>query len=235
MRFEGLSGLTVDDAKKEMCLVDRRCTSERPIVEDVLVRDELVLQGNLYDHGYAAAKLEKTLVQDTLQGTLFTFRVLEGPRFRVSSIEVAETTPLPHRAPKLTIPPVETKKGAWFSRRTLAEDRSRIERVFRDAGYGKADVLPQVDLDLEQAEIAVRVVISRGVPITIARIRTPNGPSSLVLEKCTKLGLLPGSLFNESKLLELKRALEGSHPDVAVAILDVEGHPDQVEVSVELP
>lgn len=108
---------------------------------EVVKRDELWLLATLYDQGYVQAKVRSSNVVAGDGARDVTYRIEEGPRFRVRSIRAPTTL---HR----------TKVGDWFSRRLVMEDLAELRRV-----YGGREITPNIVVDAQARSVDLDVVI----------------------------------------------------------------------------
>ncbi len=216
--IEGLRQVPEEAVRKDLCLGTSRCSADDP---EAVERDGLVIQSNLFDLGYVSSNVAQAEVR--------------GERFRLKSITVSEPDPAARVRKQIKLPAMNAKNGDWFSRKVVAEDRSRLERVYRDAGYANVDVRVESEVGTEVPEISLALVITRGPIVTIKAIETdPPELANTVLALTTKNGLLPGALFNETKIVEVKALLELTGATVSVATFAADGRDDQVVVRFEI-
>lgn len=230
----GLEQLAEVDARKELCVGTARCPADD---EEALARDGLVIQSNLFDNGFVESNVAPPEVKQVGGVTEVVFRVTEGRRFRVKGITVKEPDAAARKKKPIRIPSMTLKAGDWFSRRVMVDDRVRLERAYRDAGYANVniDVATKIEAGSPSPEISLDVIIVRGPPVTIKAVETdPPELAKDVLVLTTERGLLPGSLFNETKILEIKSLLAKNGATVAVSANAVDGRDDQVVLRFEV-
>jgi len=230
--IEGLRQVPEEAVRKDLCLGTARCPIDNP---EALERDGLVIQANLFDLGYVASNVATPEVRRGLDAVEVVYRVTEGERFRLKKISVNEPDPAARVRKQIKLPAMNAKNGDWFSRKVVAEDRSRIERAYRDAGYANVDVRVESEVGTEVPEISLSLVITRGPIVRIKAVETdPPELANTVLVLTTKNGLLPGALFNETKIVEVKALLELTGATVSVATFAADGRDDQVVVRYEI-
>jgi outer membrane protein assembly factor BamA len=144
--IEGLRQVPEGAVRKDLCLGTSRCGADD---EAAVERDGLVIQANLYDLGYVQSNVARAEVRRRLDAVEVVYRVTEGERFRLKKISVSEPDPAARVRKQIKLPKMTAKDGDWFSRKVVAEDRSRIERVYRDAGYANVDVVVESDVGTE--------------------------------------------------------------------------------------
>ncbi len=230
----GLEQLAEADARKDLCVGTARCPADD---EEALARDGLVIQANLFDNGFVESHVAGPDVKQTGGVTEVVYRVTEGRRFRVKKLSASEPDAAARKNKPIRIPAMTLKAGDWFSRRVMVDDRVRIERIYRDAGYANVnvDVGTKIEAGSPSPEISLDVIIVRGPPVTIKAVETdPPELAKDVLVLTTERGLLPGSLFNETKILEIKSLLAKNGATVAVSTNPVDGRDDQVVLRFEV-
>jgi outer membrane protein insertion porin family len=144
---------------------------------DFFDEDVLRIQALYYDRGYLNVQVTAPRVELTpdRQQIDVTVPIREGPRFKIGRMRVieqdadgSEIEPLGGR--RVVREQVEAQPGDWFSRTKLSEGIESITRHYRDAGYAKADITPETELDPDKRTVDVTVVIRRGPECHIERI-----------------------------------------------------------------
>lgn len=120
-----------------------------------------------HDHGFMDARVGSPSVEKKEDGFYVTIPVVEGERYRVSSIQVQgdllETTP--KVAEKL-----ELKEKQYFSREKLRKDLDTLTKHLMDAGYAYAEVDPGVTKNAENHTSAVVYQLRKGPMVHIEKI-----------------------------------------------------------------
>ena len=111
--------------------------------------DDLWLLAALYDQGYIQAKVasSKKVADDGAMDV--TYRIEEGPRFRVRAIAVHE-----RGSPNAVASLSRTKAGDWFSRRLVIEDIAELRTRF-----GQREIVPAIAVDANARAVDLDVVI----------------------------------------------------------------------------
>lgn len=202
---------------------------------DVLERDVLLLQAELYDHGYVQAKVEQPSVAIGPDGVIdVTYTIEEGARFHLSKLDVEEKD---ERTGKLVTPlqnPKEAKVGEWFSRKALLHDVLSIQTAYRDVGYGNVDVVPESQIDPGARTIEIKIVIKRGPIVTFHAVRVDPPDALVAADTAKRNGVMAGARFSETNLERTKTELASKGFHVDVAIQEVRGKPDAVDVLIEV-
>ncbi len=134
-----------ESALRETVQIDKAKGPE----DEVMKRDELWLLAALYDRGYIQAKVgsSKKLADD---GALdVTYRIEEGPRFRLRAIVVHEGG-----SSQVVSSLHRTRAGDWFSRRLVMEDLAELR-----TRYGNREITPEINVDANARIVDLDVVI----------------------------------------------------------------------------
>jgi outer membrane protein insertion porin family len=207
--FEGNTNVASSELWK-VTLLDK----EDP-TEDLLARDIMYLDAAYYDRGYVEVKIVPE-VRRARDGRILEARmhIDEGARYRVGKITIAErddkgaeVEPLGGRAKlrgRITL-----NDGDFFARNVLVDDITAIRLLYRDAGYASVDTDPTTSPDPPNATIDIDIPIRRHAPTYVDRIVITGNHrvDTAAIEK--QLVVKKGSLFNETKLIESKKKLEG--------------------------
>ncbi|MGQ9749796.1 outer membrane protein assembly factor BamA [Desulfosoma sp.] len=120
-----------------------------------------------HDHGFMDARAGSPSVEKKEDGFHVIIPVVEGERYRVSSIQVQgdflETTR--NVAEKL-----ELKEKQYFSREKLRKDLDTLTKHLMDAGYAYAEVDPVVTKNAENHTSAVVYQLRKGPMVHIEKI-----------------------------------------------------------------
>jgi outer membrane protein insertion porin family len=138
-----------------------------PLRDADLGTDTETLLALLRARGHTRPEVE-ALADEAGGPTPVEFRVRPGPRTRVSAFSVerpeAETGP-GARAVELRL-----HVGAAFQATALAQDRARVLAAWRNAGFPEATVLPEVEFSDDGTEAAIRLRVSPGPRVRVARV-----------------------------------------------------------------
>lgn len=144
---------------------------------DFFDEDVLRIQALYYDRGYLNVQVLPPRIELTpdRQQIDITVPVREGPRFKIGRLRVVEqdaegneTDPLGGR--RKAREQIDAQPGDWFSRTKLSEGIESLTRHYRDAGYAKAEIAPETELNADKRTVDVAVVIRRGPECHIERI-----------------------------------------------------------------
>ncbi len=233
VHFEGLTVLTESDLAP-VVEIDKPKKNIGSSNRDVLDRDVMLIQAELYDRGYINGKLKEPRVEIGADGVIdVTFHVEEGVRFRMTKLWVEELDDT--KKPVTPLATVErAKTGDWFSRKVLVQDISAITTKYRDAGYAMVEVTPETDLDADKQSIEIKIAIKRGPIVSFRTIAIEPPSATIAADAARKWGVAPGTRYSETKLDQIKHDLESRGVHCEISTREVRGKPDAVDVTIEV-
>ena len=179
---------------------------------DFFDEDVLRIQALYYDRGYLNVQVASPRIELTpdRQQIDVTVPIREGPRFRIGRLRVieqnedgSEIEPLGGR--REVREKVDAQPGDWFSRTKLSEGIEAITSHYRDAGYAKAEIAPETELDPEKRTVDVTVVIRRGPECFVERIEIQGNDKTRDRVIRRELLIAEGDKYSQS-LLEASKA-----------------------------
>ena len=233
VHFEGLVELKESDLQPVVD-IDKPKKNIGASNRDVLERDTLLVQAELYDRGYIASKLKEPRIDIGADGVIdVTFHVEEGGRYRMSKVWVEELDDT-----KKSVSPLETikraKSGDWFSRKVLVDDIRDITTKYRNAGYALADVLPETEIDPSAHTVAIKVAIKRGPIVSYHAIEIDPPSATVAADAARKLGVKPGARYSETALEQIKQELARQGVRCDISTHAAKGKPDGIDVVIEV-
>ncbi len=182
--------------------------------QDAFERDVLVISALYYDRGFLSVQVATPRVMLTPDrgGIEVTLTINEGPRYKIRQLRVyerdaegREIEPIGGRRQLREM--VRAKSGEWFNRAELAADLSKIQTLYRDAGYANVEAPPATDLDPESKEVDIIVGIRRNKPVKIGRIEIKGNTKTRDKVIRREMEIFEEQLFSESKLERSKRRI----------------------------
>lgn len=158
--IEGAKGLSERRIKSIMQTQERRLVVLRGIAHRQHLEEDIERILALYqDHGYIQARVEDHEISvDRERGRVtVTIRVVEGPQFRVGSVDVTGTTVLPLEEVRRQL---RLAPGEVFSRSKLHESMQAIRNLY--SAIGRAC-----------AEVTVTMERTEGSQVFVERVRSP--------------------------------------------------------------
>ena len=210
--------------------------------QDAFERDVLVISALYYDRGYLSVQVAtpRVMLTPDRAGIEVTITVNEGPRYKIRQLRVyekdaegREIEPLGGRRQLREM--IRAKSGDWFNRAELAADLSRVQTLYRDAGYANVEAPPATDLDPDSKEVDIIVAIRRGKPVKIGRIEIKGNTKTRDKVIRREMEIYEESLFSESKLERSKRRITMLGYFERVDISTEQGDdPEHINVNVEV-
>ncbi|MEM7515657.1 MAG: outer membrane protein assembly factor BamA, partial [Planctomycetota bacterium] len=202
------------------------------------------IQAYYYDQGFLTVNVGSPRIELTSdrEHIDITIPIEEGPRFRIGRMSVRELN-----GDGLEIEPlednlrdnIELEAGDWFSRTQIALGIQEVQRIYRDAGYARVEIVPQTDLDEERRVVDVRLEIQRGPPVRIERINISGNTKTRDSVIRRQMQILEGDLYNVSRVERSRQLLlqlryfervdfseeTGSRPDLLILNVEVAERP----------
>ena len=170
IRFTGNKGLTDRELKAALATQERQYFILRGKVQRQRLEEDVERIIQLYnDHGYIQARVESTdvAVDREKARVTITFTIVEGPQFKVGTLNLAGVTllPEPEVQRQLTL-----KSGDVFSRSKLRESIRNIENLYSTIGRASVDVVPKTDQVPGENTLNVAIEINEGPEVFVERI-----------------------------------------------------------------
>ncbi len=182
-----------------------------------------------YDRGYLTVNVGTPRIELTpdRQYIDVTIPIVEGPRFRIGKLKVAELSdegeeiePLGGR--KTLREMVRLGPGDWFSSTKIREDILEVTRHYRDRGYARVQITPRTDLQMgskgedgtksngpeeKEPKVDITVEIRRGPPVTIERINIRGNSKTRDKVIRREMRVAEGELYNQTLVENSKRQI----------------------------
>ncbi|UQA63854.1 outer membrane protein assembly factor BamA [Polyangium aurulentum] len=210
--------------------------------QDAFERDVLVISALYYDRGFLSVQVAtpRVMLTPDRTGIEVTLTINEGPRFKIRQMRVyerdaegKEVEPIGGRRALREM--VRAKSGDWFNRAELAADISKIQTMYRDAGYANVEAPPATDLDPDKQEVDIVVAIRRGQPVKIGRIEIRGNTKTRDKVIRREMEVFEEELFSESKLERSKRRITMLGYFERVDVSTEQGDdPEHINVNVEV-
>ncbi|HUG53094.1 MAG TPA: POTRA domain-containing protein [Vicinamibacteria bacterium] len=174
-----------------------------PLVDSVVAEDARTLQRLLEERGHSAARVEAQVPEGA--GVLpVVFRVQAGPLTRVVSVAVVSPRALPaSSAPQ----ELRLREGGPYRVSDLARDRDAVLAAYRNAGYMRAEVAPEVAFTDDRAGAEVVLRVSPGSPTTVDHVVIAGLETTQEEVVRRELALAEGEPLGLDRVLESQRRL----------------------------
>ena len=187
-----------------------------------------------------------------------TFRIVEGRRYRVASIDLEQVPPPdatePTYAAADVLAEIEMEPGDFYDFQRIELDRQRIQRFYGERGHpldgqfgrGIANPFrisgPLETFDVEKAEIHLRYVVEEGTPKTLraVTIRGNSDTKDFVIRRGVRV--LPGEILDTVSIERSRQTLDRlryfsdsrGFGGVRFELLPVPEDPDQADLAIDV-
>ncbi len=205
--IKGSKGLTDKRIKSVMATQERQYFILRGTVHRQRLEEDIERILQLYnDHGYIQARVEShdVVVDRDKARVTVNLTVVEGPQFKVKSLDIAGTNVLPIEEVRRQ---VQLKPGDVFARTKLRNSVDGISRLYSTIGRASAEVVPLVGQNTEERTVSVRIEITEGPEVFVERINITGNSRSQEKILRREIPFAEGDLFTSSKLDRAKQRL----------------------------
>ncbi len=143
-------------------------TSAGDLNRDLLNQDAGKLTAFYQNQGYVRARVGEPQVDFESDGIVVTFRINEGPRFKVGKVEFTGDLILP--ADQL-MQRIKIHREPFFNRETLRNDVLSITDLYSDDGYAYVDVATRVNQNAETLVADIVFAIDKGQQVYFEKIQ----------------------------------------------------------------
>ena len=217
-------------------------SSSNTFNEETFDEDVMRLQAYYHEHGYLTVSVGEPLIQLTpdRRHIDITIPLREGPRFRIGDLIVEEVNaagdPVEALADVAVLEAmIDAERGDWLRRSVIAQSLQDITRLYRDAGYARAEVTPDTDMNVEENIVGLTVRIVRGPPVTVERINIRGNAKTRDLVIRRELEFNEGELYSMTDLEESRINIMRLGYFERVDITEERGSaPDRIVVNIEV-
>jgi outer membrane protein insertion porin family len=161
--FTGNSAFSDRQLKGELSTSEKNflswITSAGDLNQDILNQDSAKLTAFYHNNGYIRARVGEPQVDFEEDGIVITFKINEGPRFKLGKVDFSGDLLLPKDE---LMKKLKITKEAFYNRETLRVDVLALTDLYSDEGYAYADISPKVDQDNEKLLANITFQINRG-------------------------------------------------------------------------
>jgi outer membrane protein insertion porin family len=194
-------------------------------IKDVLVtkeREWFILRGKLQrqrldedveriislynDHGYIQARVDgyDIAVDREKARVTLTFRVVEGPQYRVDQVKITGVTLFPeHEVRRL----IKLKPGDVYSRTKLRESLREISDLYSNVGRASVDIVPKTEQNPATAKVGLTLEVAEGPEVYVERINITGNLRSQDKILRREIPMAEGELFTLQKLQKARQRL----------------------------
>ena len=163
IEFVGNSAYTSSKLKRILSTSEKGLlsfiTSSGDLNQEKLGQDTARLTAFYQNNGYVQAKVGEPEVNFEEDGITVTFRLAEGPQFKVGKVAMAGDLIIPEEQ---LLEKVKISAEEYYNRETLRLDVIALTDVYSDEGYAYADIAPSIDQDTEKLVVNITFEINKG-------------------------------------------------------------------------
>lgn len=142
-------------------------TSSGDLNQETLSQDAAKLTAFYHNNGYVQAKVGEPEVTFEEDGIVISFRIDEGPRFKVGEVTVAGDLIIPQEQ---LLEKVKITEEEYYNRETLRLDVITLTDIYADEGYAYVDISPRIDEDTEKLVVNITFDIDKGKQVYFEEI-----------------------------------------------------------------
>lgn len=169
--FEGNEAFSDKELKKAIQTSEKGLlswfTSSGDLNEEELQQDVERLTAFYNNHGYIQAKVSDPTMESREDGIAVSFKVDEGPRFRVGSVDITGDIE-PDR--ETVLGKIDISGEEFYNREVVRNDVLALSDLYSDQGYAYAEIVPQTQLQPDEQRVDIRYEIDKGKLVHFERI-----------------------------------------------------------------
>jgi outer membrane protein insertion porin family len=170
--FTGNSAYSAGKLKEEITTSEKNIlswfTSAGDLNQDILNQDSSKLAAFYHNNGYVRARVGEPQVEFEEDGIVVTFKISEGPRFKLGQVDFSGDLILPKDE---LMKKLKMTKDPFYNREALRADVLALTDLYSDEGYAYVDISPKVDQDNEKLLANITFQIDKGRQVSFERIQ----------------------------------------------------------------
>jgi outer membrane protein insertion porin family len=171
IRFEGNSTFDDDDLQDAIETAERNWLSwitETGVLKMEILKQDAFRIGAFYNNnGFIEVKVGEPVVEQKEDELFITFRIEEGPRYKVGTVEIAGD--LLEDRDKL-LARLKIRDEEFLNRQTLRTDSLGLTDMYAEKGYAFAEVRPRVDSAPDSKRVDIVFQIDKGPLVYFNRV-----------------------------------------------------------------
>ncbi|CAB1083154.1 Outer membrane protein assembly factor YaeT [Olavius algarvensis Delta 1 endosymbiont] len=169
--FEGNSAFSSSKLKRLMSTSEKGLlsfiTSSGDLNQEQLIQDVAKLTAFYQNNGYVQARVGEPEVIFEEDGIVVNVRLVEGPQFKVGTINMAGDLII---AEEQLLATLKISDEEYYNRDTLRLDVIGLTDLYSDEGYAYADISPRIDEDPEKLVVNITFDINKGKQVYFEEI-----------------------------------------------------------------
>lgn len=205
--IRGNKGLTDSQIKDVLATREREWFIFRGKLQRQRLDEDVERILSLYnDHGYIQARVDgyDMVVDREKARVTLTFRLVEGPQYRVDQVKITGLTLFPeHEVRRL----VRLKAGDVYSRAKLRESLREITDLYSTVGRAAAEITPRTEQNPTTATVGLIMEVSEGPEVYVERINITGNLRSQDKILRREIPMAEGDLFTLQRLQRARQRL----------------------------
>ena len=161
--FIGNQGFSDKELKKQISTSEKGffsfITDSGQLDNDKLNQDTAQLEAFYHNNGYVRARIGEPLVEFRESWIDITFKIQEGPRFKVGTIDIQGELIFPR---EVLFNKITLNQEEYYNRTVLRSDLLALSDLYADEGYAHVDVVPRISEDTETLVVDIVYDIRKG-------------------------------------------------------------------------
>ncbi len=169
--FVGNQGFDAKVLKKQISTSEKGffsfLTDSGELDTDKLNQDVAQLEAFYQNNGYIRARIGEPLVEFKESWIDITFKVEEGPRYKVGTVDIQGDLIFPR---ELLLSKIKLNEQEYYNRTALRNDLLALGDLYADEGYAHVDVAPRINEDSERLVVDIVYDIRKGSQVFFEEI-----------------------------------------------------------------
>ena len=240
IRIKGAKQIDPDELKDQLALSERGffswLTGSGVLKEELLERDAAALEAYYGNRGFFDARVGQPEVEFKDDGIYITFKVIEGPRYKVGTIDFKGDIIVPENKLYAIIKLDDlARENEFFDRSIMRQDLQKLADFYTDFGFAFAESDIKLDKDEKNRKINVTYILNKGQKVYIRRVTIEGNTKTRDNVILRELRLSDGDLFSGSALRRSNVRLNKLDYFETVDIQTVPtDRPDQLDLKVKV-
>ncbi len=205
INIEGAKKLDPEEVKAQLALTERGWlswfTKTGVLKEELLERDAAAILAYYGNRGFIDAKVGEPEVDIKDDGIYVTFKVAEGDRYKIGSVEFRGDLIVKKSKLRELIAADDMADGAeYLDRSVLREDMKSLSDFYSNYGYAYAEANIKMDQDREKKTVAITFMMSKRQKVHIRRVVVEGNSKTRNNVILREMRLADGDQFSGSKL-----------------------------------
>ena len=206
--FQGNKAFSEKELKKLISTSEKGffswITSSGELNREDLKQDVSRLMGYYGINGYIHAKVADPVVDFEDQWIFITFKIEEGARFRVGTIDLEGDTILPKA---MLMPGLNIAREAFFNREAVRKDILTLTDLHANSGFAYAEVSPKTREDADNHLVNITYTVKKGDKVYFENIDIAGNVRTRDKVIRRELRIVEGEVYSGSRLKRSVRNL----------------------------